>query len=274
MSPRLGGIIPIGKDKIDTAIFQLAFDTITSGNHSLVYEDISQWEHLADLRKTYQLDSLIEDCKTDFDKIVKIQSWVQSRWVHDSNNAPKTNNAIYIIQQAEEGERFRCVEYSFEAGQCLASLGFRVRGLGLMTKDISEVKYGGGHAVNEIYLDDLEKWVIIDPQYDVISMSNGIPLNAAELQKLIAEDKDFEILNPNNATTKSEYEVWVAPYLYYFISTLKGESLSVKDRVLGNKKQLTLYPVGAEQPTYFQKIFSLNTSYYTHSLNDFYPQIN
>ncbi len=271
MSPRLGGIIPLGKDKIDSAIFHLAFDTIQTGEHELLYKNNSDQKHLINLRSTFNLDSIIKDSKTDFEKIVKIQNWVQSRWEHDGSNAPKTYDAIAILTAAEKGERFRCVEYSFVTGQCLASLGFTVRGLGLMTKDISEVKSGGGHVVNEVYLQDLQKWVMIDPQFALIPVYEGVPLSAVELQECIANKMDFEILNPNNTTTKEKYEQWVGPYLYYFSTTLTGERVSIKDRILGNKKQLTLYALDAEQPTYFQKIFRLNTSYYTHSMKSFYP---
>ncbi len=274
MSPRLGGLLPLGKEEIGREIFHLAFDSSTNSQHQLTYEDNSHWEHLVELRKEYHLDSLVGYATNDFDKIITIQNWVQSRWVHDSYNTPEKYNAVFILKAAEKGERFRCVEYSFVMGQCLSALGFKVRGLGLMTKDISDVKSGGGHVVNEVYLEGLKKWIMIDPQFALIPTFQGVPLNAVELQECIVNNRAFDILNPSKTTTKNKYEQWISPYLYYFTTTLSGQSVGIKDRILGNKKQLTLYPLGAEQPTYFQKIFRLNTSYYTHSINDFYPEIN
>lgn len=81
-----------------------------------------------------------------------------------------------------------------------------------MTKDIAEVKYGGGHVVNEVYLKDLGKWVFIDPQYDVITQYDGVPLNAVELQQCIANHQDFELINPNNIISKEDYAYWIGPY--------------------------------------------------------------
>ncbi|MBK6979277.1 MAG: hypothetical protein IPH28_21115 [Cytophagaceae bacterium] len=115
---------------------------------------------------------------------------------------------------------------------------------------------------------------LIDPQYDIITTYNGIPLNAVELQNCIANNLNFEIINPNKTITKSEYKDWIGPYLYYFSTTIKGERIEIWDRIVGNKRQLTLYPKGAERPAYFQNLIRINNSFYTHSVNDFYPKIN
>ncbi len=271
MSPRLGGIIPWGKDEIDRDVEVLKFDTLNSGNFNLTYPDLTSKSSMKDLRAEFKLDSIISECKTEFEKVVKIQSWVQSRWRHDGDNIPEHNDATYILKEAQKGRRFRCVEYSIVAGQCLSALGFKIRSLGLMTKDIDDVKSGAGHVVNEVYLRDLRKWVLIDPQFDVITVIDSLPLNAVELQNCIAKLKDFEILNPNKTTTKEEYKKWIGPYLYYFKVGINGQRVSIWDRIAGNKKELTLLPIGAIEPTYFQKIFRIRTSYYTNSIGDFYP---
>lgn len=273
MSPRLGGLLDFGKEAISAEIVKLEFDTTATNDFELIYYDHSNRDYYIRLRTEYKLDSLVKEHTTDFEKVTKIQSWVQSRWEHDGENIPEQNDALFILKEAEKGKQFRCVEYSIVAGQCLASLGFKVRSLGLMTKDISEVKSGGGHVVNEVYRQDLKKWVFIDPQYDLITTYNDVPLNAVELQNCIANDLDFEILNPNQTITKEEYEKWIGPYLYYFSTTIKGEPIGIWDRIIGNKKQLTLYPKGAERPKYFQNLIRINNSHYTSSVGDFYPQI-
>ncbi|MEW5675458.1 transglutaminase-like domain-containing protein [Flavobacterium enshiense] len=274
MSPRLGGLLDFGKEVIDKEVFQLEFDTVSTKEHVLVYKNVSSQKDLKLLKQEFKLDSLVKECKTDFEKITKIQSWVQSRWKHNGDNVPEKNDALFILREAEKGKQFRCVEYSIVAGQCLQSLGFTVRGLGLMSKDINDVKSGAGHVVNEVYLNDLKKWVFIDPQYDIITTYKGNPLNAVELQHCISRNLNFEILNPNQTITREEYKKWIGPYLYYFTTTLKGEKIEIWDRLIGNKKQLTLYPKGAEIPKYFQNLIRINTSYYTNSTTDFYPKLN
>lgn len=166
---------------------------------------------------------------------MKIQSWIQSRWEHNGNNISEHNDPLYILKKTEKGREFRFVEYSIVSSQCQASIGFKVRDLGLMTKDISEVKSHGGHAANEIYLKDLKKWFFIDPQYDLIATFQGVPLNAVELQNCIANNKGFTLINPNKTITKQEYIKWIGPYLYYFVTTFEGQDIGMWDRIIGNK---------------------------------------
>ena len=261
----------MGKESPDQVVERLSFTSTSNNAFELTYPDKSDRADLVTLRKTYQLDTLIQNCNSDFEKVKRVQSWVQSRWEHDGDNRPARSSALYILQEAEKGQRFRCVEYSLVANQCLSSLGFRVRNLGLMTKDVSNVRYGAGHSVNEVYIPDLKKWVLIDPQFDAMSMQNGIPLNAVELQNAIANDEDFTLINPNKTISKDDYQKWIGPYLYYFKISLNKGSVGIWDRIIGNKKQLTLVPVGAENPKVFQRLFRITTSYFTHSTGDFYP---
>lgn len=94
----------------------------------------------------------------------------------------KKKDTYFILEQAKKGERFRCTEYSLVASECLKTLGCKVRSLGLMTKEIDEVNSGAGHVANEVFVPDLDKWIFIDPQYDIIATENRIPLNAVELK--------------------------------------------------------------------------------------------
>jgi Transglutaminase-like superfamily len=274
LSPRLGGIIPMGKEEPDQNVEKLSFDIVSNGQHKLEYEDMSNDSKSTTLRNEYKLDTLITNCKTEFEKVIKVQSWVHSRWQHDGMNEPEKVDALFILKEAEKGKRFRCVEYGLVTRECLASLGIKIRGLGLMTKDVSDVKSSAGHVANEVYLKDLKKWIFLDPQWDIITTLDSVPLNAIELQYCIAQNKNFEIINPSKTTTKEEYKKWIGPYLYYFTVSLSHQVVDKWDMILGNKKQLTLMPIGAIKPTYFQKVIRLRSAYYTNSTKDFYPMLN
>lgn len=273
ISPSLFGLLPGGKASPDKKIIKIEFDSSPTHNYFLKYDAPADEESLMKLRNTYHLDSLVKQADNDFEKILVIQSWVQSRWQHDGDLTPEKNDALYILQEAEKGKRFRCVEYSLVARECLRSLGFKVRSIGLMTRDINEVNYGAGHVANEVYLTDLQKWVFIDPQFDVIVTKNGVPLNAVELQYHIANNIPFELSSPNNVISKEEYVKWIGPYLFYFQTSLNKGSVSIWDRITGTKKQLTLVPKNHEEPKYFQRLFRINNSYFTNSIGDFYPKI-
>ncbi len=270
MSPSFGGLFPGGKEIPDKTVEKLEFDSIRNPEYQIEYKTHNDEPDLIKLRNDFQLDTIVKYATSDFEKVLLIQSWVNSRWKHDGDNIPKKSDAYYILKQAEKGERFRCVEYSLVASACLKSLGFKVRNIGLMTKDVDVVKYGAGHAVSEVYISDLKKWIFIDPQYDIIVTKNGLPLNTVEFQKAIAFNEPITIVNPNKVIEKEDYLTWVGPYLFYFYTSLNKGQISIWDRIIGTKKQLCLVPKGKNNPKYFQRLFRLNNMYFTHSIKDFH----
>lgn len=270
MSPSFGGLISGGKEEPERVIEKLEFESTRNSDFQIVYKNHSNEPDLIKLRVDFKLDSIIKNAKSDFEKVKQIQSWVNSRWLHDGENTPEKKDAYFILKQAEKGKRFRCVEYSLVASECLKSLGFKVRNIGLMTKDVDVVNSGAGHAVSEVFIADMNKWIFIDPQFDIIVTKNGLPLNTIELQTAIFNKEKIEIINPNKVIEQAEYVEWIGPYLFYFYTSLNIGKVSVWDRIVGNKKQLTLVPKGKNNPKYFQRIFRLNNMYFTNSTKDFY----
>lgn len=271
LTPRFFGVFTFGKHSVDKEIFKLEFDSLSVGEYSLEYNKSTDRPDLIRLNQMYHLDSLIADDHDELSQVLTIMGWVRGQWEHDSDNVAEFDDAAYILEQAQRGRKFRCVEYSFVASECLLALGFIVRGVGVMTRDVSEVKEGGGHVINEYYSNDFNKWVFIDTQFDIVAVKDGVPLNSVELQRVIAHKENFEIINRSKSISKKEYIEFIGPYLYYFSVRLKNEPIFWRDRILGTKKDLTLMPIGAKEPKYFQYLFPLNTSYYTNSLKDFYP---
>ena len=235
MSPSLMGLISGGKENPDKGITKIHFDTEKQLNLVISYSDRSESKELKSLKEVFKLDTLLLNANDEYEKIKNIQSWVHSRWKHDGNNVPEKSNAMYILKEAEKGNRFRCVEYSIVTTACLQSLGYIVRGLWLKTKDVDVVNSGAGHVVNEVYLNDLKKWFFIDPQFDIIVLKNGIPLNAVEFQSAIANNEQIEIINPSKEISDKEYIEWISPYLFYFTTSLNKGKISNWDRTLPEK---------------------------------------
>ena len=74
--------------------------------------------------------------KNDIDKALILMSWTHNKWKHNGNNQPKEANALYILEQADNGEQFRCVEYRIVLSATLNSINIPTRTLGLKTKDV------------------------------------------------------------------------------------------------------------------------------------------
>lgn len=253
----------------------LQFDTISKNNElQFWYEQNNNNEYLNLLRSKYPIDSLIKDSKTDTERAKSILHWVHKQWRHDGNNEPRKRDAISILEEVKEGKNFRCVEYAVVASACLNAIGLKTRTLGLMTEDVETRKSGAGHVVSEVFLNDLNKWVFIDPQWDVIPSINDTPLNAVELQQAISSNFD-ELEIQSSKISKKRYADWIFPYLYYFnFSFDNREGVNVERNTIEGKYQLMLVPVGANNPRIFQRNNKIDYAIYTNSLKDFYAPPN
>jgi len=234
------------------------------------YEQNKNNEYLEQLRSKYPIDSIIKEANTDMDKTIKILNWVHSQWRHNGSNQPRKNDAISILEEASEGKNFRCVEYGIVASACLKAIGLKARTLALKTKDVETKSRSAGHVGTEVYLNDLKKWVFIDGQYDAMPVLNGVPLNAVEFQKAIAENYDKLEIKSISKTSKKAYTDWVYPYLYYFDVSFDNREGIEKRQSINGKKSLMLVPLGAKCPTVFQIKYPIDYAIYTYSLADFY----
>jgi hypothetical protein len=222
--------------------------------------------YLTRLRTEYGLDSVVAGKKSDYEKVRAVSKWVRSRWEHNGSNEPLKPDPISILQEASQGKRFRCVEYGVVLSAALNALGIPARVLALKTEDVETRESGAGHVVTEAYLADLKKWIMVDGQWDVIPTLKGKPLNAVELQQALAKADEGLDAESFSGTTAQKYFAWVAPYLYYFDTRFDS-------RIEGAQHfySLMLVPVGAKQPTIFQKRWPLKTMVHTSSLRAFYP---
>ncbi|GAA4311787.1 hypothetical protein GCM10023115_32420 [Pontixanthobacter gangjinensis] len=236
----------------------------------ITYPDRSNDFYLKKLREDYDLQSLVDPDLSDLQNILRIQAWVHSRWKPDHKNRPRKNYPSYLLKEAKKGKNFRAVDYGTVSIACLQSLGYTVRGLWLFPGKMDEMENARAHVVHEIYLKDLKKWFFIDPCFNILVLKDGIPLNAVELQQALIHEQEVEVKNPLHKINTEEYLEWIGSYLYCFTISLNKGSISLCDRIMGRKKKITLVPVGENPPRKLQKTFRRRTNIVTHSLGDFY----
>lgn len=254
---------------------EITFDTIEKNSDlKFIYESGMNNPYLERLKKEYPIDSIAAKGKTDLEKVRSISSWVHKLWKHDGYNAPEKNDALYILEEVKKGQQFRCVEYGIVTTACLNAIGLPSRTLALKTKDVETTPSGAGHVVMEVFLNDFNKWVMVDPQWDAIFCLNDIPLNAVELQKAITEKKDIQILSDDKELNPNQYIAWIYPYLYYFSHKFDNrENIPKEDKIkINGKSDIMLVPIGAKNPTIFQRKFPIDYCIYTHSVLDFYSK--
>lgn len=261
-------------------ICHIDFDTV-SQNVDIVfyYADTTDNAYLAKLRNDYNFLALTDTCTDERSKILTILNWTHKKWSHSGSNQPSKSDPLTIIQEAEQGANFRCVEYGIVASGALNSIGIVSRVLGLKTSDVEKVKYGAGHVVSEVFSKQFDKWIFIDPQFNVMPFLGSLPLNAVEFQHaIVSRNPDLKLIDVNGIVSderKESYINWIGKYLFYFdvgLDARVGVDLK-RLKVLGSSK-IMLVPIDQKDPQVFQRKYPMKSFIYSHSVKDFYQKPN
>ena len=258
-------ISPLVRAQAPAAHRPLAFTAAPDSAAYPFQRSVPTAEYLRNLRATYALDSLVAGQPTDLARVQAVCAWVHRQWQHSSYQQPQHWDPAAILREAAQGKSFRCVEYGIVLAGALTAVGIPARVVGLETADVETRRLGAGHVLTEAWLADQRKWVLADGQWDVIPLWQGVPLNAVELQRVLAERRPgFGVLS-TAGTPARKYARWIQPYLFYFAISFDTR-VGVK-RVPG---ELLLVPIGAKNPTVFQRNDPIRNTTYTHSLSSFY----
>ncbi|MEM6720066.1 MAG: transglutaminase domain-containing protein [Bacteroidota bacterium] len=231
-------------------------------------------EYLEELKAAYPL--AMPTNASDMEKVLYVLNWTHNRWKHSGNNSPKKNDAISILQEAEEGGRFPCFAYAIVLRDQLNALGFKARTIYLKTADAKTRKGSPGHVATEVFLDDLQKWVFLDGQFNVMPSMNGVPLNAIEFQNAIStnfEKFTLESLAKETKTSKTNYVNFVYDYLFYLDTTFDNRYSPKQRHLIDGKASLMLVPSGAENLDHIS-FWDMDINYckYTTSAKAFYAK--
>ena len=159
---------------------------------------------LVALRERYNLDELVAGARSDLERALRLRDWVKSRWDHSQPIRLPPWDALFMLERVDKGiEAYYCVHYSVVFMQCCLSLGIPARllnlarGIGPAELDRRAVVFKpvvppiDEHVVNEVWLDDLGRWAMMDVDFDLHYTREGFPVSALEIhQALLAGELD------------------------------------------------------------------------------------
>ena len=214
---------------------------------------------------------------SNYDRAKAITGYVHNLFTHDGDAIPSSFDPITIINEAQEGKSFRCVEYSFLATTLLWAYDVPARMIGLKTKDVETREYGAGHVVIEFWDSDNNQWTMCDVQAGIIPVYQDKTLSAVALGQAYDRNHPVELSplpesrfgsTPNFKDNES-YMKWIHEYLYFFDTPIRTK-LSYSGNEMKAEQRIMLVPIGVNPPEMFQNMFKMNMVY-THSTLDFYP---
>ena len=174
----------------------------------LGFEDLSNpgFQHLIE---KYQLDTIFHGETDEFQRILMLRHWIKSVIKIDDfgDPYPGGGSAEGILDEALQGQGYHCGHFMVVQNGIMNAYGYVTRTLGAGPG----VKGGpsGHHGINEIWLNDFNKWFLSDAKYDHHFEKDGIPLSALEIRDEYLKNKAADIVKvkgPGRTVTDEDPE--------------------------------------------------------------------
>lgn len=135
----------------------------------------------ADLRQRYDLDAVVAGVDGEFARILALRHWIKTRIRIEDDNPTRIEHetAREILDAAQAGGGFHCAHFRIVQQAVLNAFGYVTRSLGIGDGLQEQGKH---HGVNEVWVNELCKWVAVDAKYDMHFEKEGIPLSALEIR--------------------------------------------------------------------------------------------
>ena len=212
------------------AIEEFKTANIVVGNHKFDYERYEE-PKLHILRETYNLDSVVQGATSEFEKFLLLRNWL-AEWQYGREwPARHPFDALVILERMKKEDGHTggsCGAFGMAFVQCLLSLGFQARLLAIWERTCVS-----GHIVTEVWSNEYQKWVLMDPDYNMHYEKDGIPLSALELHNAWINN-EWESVDAIKGTPRPKgYDVDKPPiqhklldYYYHFRVTMRNDHFS------------------------------------------------
>jgi hypothetical protein len=190
--------------------------------------DVSE---LRAIRERYHIPSLLDNSTSQITELATLNDWVRRQWIHGTNGPVNLQhfNAIDIIENARKGAQYWCQIASMVFTQTALSMGYQGRLLSL-----SLDKGEPGHAVTEVWVDDLNKWVVFDTDFNLYYIDKfGSPLSALELHRVLMSGTAADLSVIKGAYRPEHFDVentdaqpLLLPFYRYFYLDMINDWLS------------------------------------------------
>jgi hypothetical protein len=173
--------------------------------------------NLVTLRKTLNLDS-IAGKGNEVSKVINLMNWIHNLVPHDGNHGnPVVKNALSMINECKRDNRgLNCRGLATVLNECYLSMGIKSRFVTCLPKDSLGVD-NDCHVINMVYINNLKKWIWIDPTFAAyVRDEKGLFLNLEEVRERLIANKPL-ILNPEANWNHKESQT-KEHYLDYYMS--------------------------------------------------------
>lgn len=131
------------------------------------------------LREKYDFDEYVAQGRTELERMILLQDWVYRNVAY--GGAPQytdLRNSLTILELATGGEEFWCNNMAAVFLQAATSLGWTARYAFLRSPE------GDAHITNDIWSNDLKKWILLDATWNLHLERDGVVLSVPEVREV------------------------------------------------------------------------------------------
>lgn len=208
--------------------------------------------HLTDLRKTYNLDAVAGN-GSETDKVIRLLQWFHDQVPHDDNKPLEILTAKNIIETYKSTKYAQgCYPLSVAMNEIFLSMGIKSRSVICFSG-----KYptpAGGHVINSVYINSLNKWIYIDPQENAyIKDEKGNFLSIPEVRERLIDGRPLILnatANYHHVPDKKEVYLYqfMAQHLYRMICPVNSAWDSQTRETGKTLEYVELLPYGSQEP--------------------------
>jgi len=199
--------------------------------------------HFNQLKSNYQIETVASD-GDDFSKAVNLLNWVSKHIYYKGDYDGTLGNSLDLLNYAyDKGELggINCVALATILSECMLAVGLKARRVFLMPCSPYD---GDFHAVTHVYINEMKKWVMIDPTFNLyFSNEQGEYLSLLELRNNLANQNS--VLNNNEAKDISiEYYAKNLFYFQMFEKSTFSEGNAIGEGQISENRTVILSPQG------------------------------
>lgn len=200
-------------------------------------------ERLVALRREFAIDDAVAGIDDPYERVKALTAWTHRQWEHSPTQMASKNDPVTILREARAGGRFICQNYAVVLAGAAEAMGFPARVVNLMPADVET--RSEAHSLTEVWVESLGKWVLADGQFGLLAETDGVPLDARELQAAIASGAPALGCTGAPDACDSWFR-FLLPNMYYFKVARDQRRFDTNA-----PSQLVLTPKGAPAPKKF-----------------------
>jgi len=167
-------------DKVESNFSATNYAPTPFDSADFSYADLSHpyFEKIRNDKRVAHFYSSEKD-KIDIHDAISMREYLRDLFSHGTASKNYLHvNVLEMIDATENGEKFLCGNISKMLVQMIQAGGTQARTVGLQSSD-------SGHVVVELWSEKFDKWVVLDPDYNVhYTNTTGKPLSAIELYQM------------------------------------------------------------------------------------------